>query len=323
MTEHKISWLNMPGYKPETWNPIIGCNKISPGCDNCWAEKMAIRQAHMSGAREYSNVVRSNPSKWNGKTQFVESALHKPLYWKNPRMIFVCDMGDLFHETVKYEWFKKVMNIIEMSPEHIFIILTKRPERAAEFLATYRDRSLILISVNGKKITWPFSNLWVGASTENQEQFNKRVPLLLKVPAAKRFVSIEPMLGPIDFYDPIINGEHYHTLKGFGDISGSRGYGGGPALDWIIVGGESGPKARPIHPDWVRSVRDQCAGAGTPFFFKQWGEWLPLRYGGQGSTEFNWCEKKLPYQWMCKVGCKAAGDLLDGKQHHEWPKINK
>lgn len=342
--EHKISWLNMPGFIPETWNPIIGCSKVSPGCDNCYAEKMAIRLAHMPGNIEYSHVIRSNPSKWNGKTAMVENALFKPQLWKKPRMIFVCSMGDLFHESVPFEWIERVYDMMYSNKQHIFIVLTKRPERAYQFW------QWLLNKVAGVSIQDVCStskdNIWMGVTAENQEQANKRISILLQIPASKRYVSIEPMLGPIDFYDININGEFYHALKGFGDISGGDfGKFNGPKLDWVICGGESGPHARPMHPEWVKSVRDQCKDAGTPFFFKQWGEWSPRTWGlvqedhkcekwpclkvalngktgRSGNADDLTLDEYSNGNFMQKVGRNKAGNILDFKQYHQWPDIN-
>ena len=338
MTPHKISWLNMPGYKPETWNPIVGCTKVSPGCDNCYAERMAIRLAGMPDAQlssDYKSVLMpGNDNKftgWSGHTIFREEYLIRPKYWKTPRMVFVCSMGDLFHESVSFETIEQVYDAMYSNKQHIFIVLTKRPERAYRFWIWLLDK---LAGLGIQDITpQPKDNIWFGATVENQEQANKRIPILLQIPHFKRFVSIAPMLDPIDFYDININGEFYHTLKGFGDISGGDfGKFNGPKLDWVICGGESGSKARPMHPDWVRSLRDQCKEAGTPFFFKQWGEWMPTSrpltsseinvlpryYASTGKflqiTE-PWCE-------YYKAGKLKSGDKLDGQQHHEWQKIN-
>ena len=176
----------MPGYRPETWNPIVGCSKVSPGCDNCYAEKMAMRIPYMLEKSKsetyyaYSNVV--NKQGWNGHTCLNTDHIDNPLQWKSPRMIFVCSMSDLFHKNVPCNWINQVMQVIRQCPQHLFIILTKRPEIIKD------------------KMTGDFpENVWLGVTAENQEMANKRIPILLQIKAAKRFVSIEPMLGPIDF----------------------------------------------------------------------------------------------------------------------------
>lgn len=265
MEKHKIDWLNMPGYKGETWNPIVGCSKVSEGCKNCYAEKMAFRLSNIALTKNkpssldyYVDVIRGN--KWNSQTYLVDYALNKPLHWEKPRMIFVCSMSDLFHENTSHGDITAVLEIIQRCPQHLFLLLTKRPERALEYfnrLSSVMKNGVCNINV------LPFDNIWIGVTAENQEQANKRIPILLKIPAKKRFVSIEPMLGPVDLF-------HVNVSNGQFIINVSRGLN---KLDWVIVGGESGSKARPMHPDWVRSIRDQCKEAKVPFFFKQWGEY--------------------------------------------------
>lgn len=238
----KIKWTN------ETWNPIIGCSKVSAGCKNCYAEKMAHRLSLMEKTEYYNNVVwwdKKNWGKWNGKTHFVESALDKPFRWKKPRMIFVCSMGDLFHESVSFNFIDEVFSRIYQLPYHTFQILTKRPERMKE----YFDGCLKIMG-----------NVWLGVTAENQEQANKRIPVLLQTPAKVRFVSVEPMLGDVDLNEKELICKSYSNGK----------LTIGKYLDWVICGGESGHSARPINQDWVRSLRDQCESANVPFFFKQW-----------------------------------------------------
>lgn len=339
MEKHKIDWLNMMGFKGETWNPIIGCSKVSAGCKNCYAEKMAFRLSNIALTKNkptaldyYVDII--SWGRWNGKTEFVEPALKKPLHWKKPRMIFVCSMSDLFHETIWYSWIDAVFETISRCPEHIFIILTKRPENMADY---YKKRQY------GR-----FHNVWIGTTAENQETANKRIPILLDIPAAKRFVSIEPMLGEIDLSRFLPEG-HWgiHPTKGkmfypkyfmskcagCGWIGSSEYWeGGGPIGDtgdhfdhycpkcegqepdeidnnisWVIVGGESGHNARPMHPDWVCSIRDQCKEANTPFFFKQWGEYTHSIVDRNGECKF------------FKVGKSKSGNELDGKYHKEFP----
>lgn len=208
------------------------------------------------------NLVIGTDNKWNGKTAFVEPMLTKPLHWKKPRMIFVCSMGDLFHESVPFEWITRVFKIIERCPQHIFQVLTKRPERMQEFIGPSIDH---------------LPNVWLGVTAENQEMADKRIPILLKIPAAKRFVSVEPLLGAIDlrFGDNMEEYEdsdvawlpcerggqrHQHFMY---DPACQRG------LDWVICGAESGPGRRKCEWAWPESIVQQCKEADVPCFVKQ------------------------------------------------------
>lgn len=338
----KIEWTD------QTWNVIIGCSKTSPGCDNCYAEKMAVRLSHIETTAYYQSVTvhraHGTPKSWNGRTFLVLDAIKKPLKRKKPTKYFVCSMGDLFHENVPFEWIDKVMEVIHKCPQHIFQILTKRPQRMLEYYAKRVEFT------EGSKFPMPLPNIWLGVTSENQEQANKRIPILLSIPAAKHFVSIEPMLSEIELTKLYLNGNENYTKNALtGCFSGkSIEYDSymGPKLDWVIVGGESGHKARPMHPDWVRSVRDQCKAAKVPFLFKQWGEWI-IADASQGAISSN-----KPYgtlfpdgKWipnifdekgnlvsygaseyhkniigLYRVGKKQAGRLLDGREHNEFPK---
>jgi protein gp37 len=324
MKKHKIDWLNIPGFKGETWNPIIGCSKVSPGCENCYAEKMAKRLAYIDKTAHYNAVLNgyaghTKITGWNGKTVLVDDQLEKPLKWKNPRAIFVCSMGDLFHDTVPFEWIDKVIGVIRDNPQHVFLILTKRPQNMKTYFEEYYGKGKIFDA----SLVLP--NLWLGVTAENQLTADARIPILLSIPAAKRFVSIEPMLEAICLKKWLMVEKDKDGL--------SRGFGN---LDWIIVGGESGHKARPMHPEWVRSIRNQCKTANVPFFFKQWGEWkegsvpnynpiIVLNNGKFGNYEQT---KQYRPIWnqsrpviMSKVGKKEAGCELDGQYHKEFPKI--
>jgi protein gp37 len=277
----KIEWTD------ETWNPIVGCSKISTGCENCYAEQAAA-SARLQQFEQYQEVIdfeidleigkdygRVVGSRWNGKTTFVESALEKPLHWKKPRRIFVCSMGDLFHESVPFEWIDKVMAIIALCPQHTFQILTKRAGRMAE----YFERSIDGIPWHPPRIAYePRPNLWLGVTAENQKCANERIPLLLQTPAAVRFVSLEPLLGEIDLArvkagsmcpDPthkvdVLLGGYWSTNMGFVNHSDM------PAtIDWVIIGCESGPKRRECKIEWVRDIVEQCQTAEVPVFVKQ------------------------------------------------------
>jgi protein gp37 len=202
-----------------TWNPVTGCTKISPGCRNCYAERMACRlraMGHPRYARGFELTLQPD-------------VLDLPARWRSPRMVFVNSMSDLFHEGVPSAYVEQCFEVMCGTPRHAYQILTKRADR--------------LLRMSGG-LPW-YPNVWVGTSVENAD-YVWRVDLLARVKASVRFVSLEPLLGPIRNL-PLDN------------------------IDWVIVGGESGPGARPVRPEWVTDVRDQCVRAGVPFFFKQWG----------------------------------------------------
>jgi protein gp37 len=202
-----------------TWNPVTGCTKISPGCKHCYAERMAARLKLMHADR-YRNGF---------KLTTHAMSVEEPLHWRKPRLVFVNSMSDLFHDDVPLDFILQVFDVMKRTPRHTYQILTKRAERLAELAPL---------------LPWP-KNVWQGVSVESQK-YTARIEHLITVPAAVRFLSVEPLLGPID--DLPLDGLH-----------------------WIIVGGESGPGARPMDPAWARSIRDRCVAAGVPFFFKQWG----------------------------------------------------
>lgn len=285
MKKHGIGWLNVPGYRPETWNPIVGCSKISDGCRNCYAERMAKRLVSM-GVSGYGRVVGPTcdreDGKWNGKTHLLFDALEKPTHWKKPRAIFVNSMGDLFHENTESDWIFRVFSVIEECPQHLFIILTKRAERMQSWVQySYVDRYGPIPE-----------NVWLGVTVENQRNEGERLFQLMNTPAAVRFVSMEPLLEKVVIQDPFLCHDE--------NCGHARG------LDWVICGGESGPGARPMHPYWVRSLRDQCQTDGVPFFFKQWGDPKP------------YLKEQLDAGYTCSKA--RGGDVLDGRQWHEWPR---
>lgn len=286
----KISWTDA------TWNPVTGCTSVSAGCDHCYAKRMAERFPQVHGVDErligFGNEIESEftPRPFS-QIKFHPDRLDIPLRWKKPRRIFVCSMGDLFHEDAKDEWIGDVFRVMEVARRHTFMLLTKRPERMKDFIDKGMDHCGRMYS----------SNIWIGVTAENQAAAYERIPVLLQTPAEKRFVSVEPMLGPVDLARGIPT-EWYHYIP-----RNPR-----PSLDWVICGGESGPGARPMHPGWTRSLRDQCRAAGVPFFFKQWGEFAPCERWVPGSVN-------LGDVSMMRVGKKAAGSLLDGREWTEIP----
>ncbi len=257
----KIEWVDT------SWNPIIGCSKISPGCQNCFAAKMAGRLANM-GQISYKDVVlfegsgdEDNPKTkflgvWNGTTSLVRSVLDKPYSWKKPQTIFVCSMGDLFHDTVDFNDILEVMYVIAKCPRHTFKILTKRPQRMHEFFTDWIPNPFW---INGDYLP----NVWLGVTAENQEQADKRIPILLDIPAAKRFVSVEPMLSEVSFRWAKWKKISTEPSAATNHLDGLR------MLDWVITGSESGPGRRPMDIEWVRSLKNQCVEAEVPIFLKQ------------------------------------------------------
>lgn len=286
----KIEWCQ------ETWNPITGCSKISEGCKNCYAERMSKRLAGRYGYPKHNPFA----------VTFHPDRLDQPLKWKKPKRIFVCSMGDLFHEKVseydilaiwqrmgEFHDLNGQIAPVEKRPGHTYLVLTKRPERALDFLSRRYPKG------------FERSNVWIGVTCENQQAADERIPILLQIPAAVRFVSCEPLLGEIDFS---------HLPES------------GAELDWVITGGESGPGARPMHPDWARSIRGQCQAAGVPFFFKQWGAWTGAKgwylQDNMASCKSMIVDKDIEDKIgisMGRVGKKKAGRILDGRTWGEYP----
>lgn len=367
-----------------TWNPTVGCSIVSPGCTNCYAMKVAQGLERRFNSPKYSGLTKivNGNAVWTGEIRLDEDALLQPLKWKKPRHIFVNSMSDLFHEVLANWQIARVFGVMTCATQHTYQVLTKRAARmqalvrsevfweevntfSTEYAFDYSD------SLNRRTDDYratsddldpenPPPNVWLGVSCERQQEADERIPLLLQTPAAVRFISAEPLLGPIDF-TRIDDGaahrevprEEWGSLDDddsppalwWDGLTGKRTimHGGAhgdwsrrdASLDWIIVGGESGPNARPMHPDWARSIRDQCEAAGVPFFFKQWGEYTPMELAA-GDREEPWRrdssgrevwaidELRVPReQWphitFARVGKKSAGRLLDGQEHNGMP----
>lgn len=331
----KIEWTDA------TWNPVIGCSMVSGGCLNCYAQRDA--SGRLKNHPDYSKVI--HRKLWNGKFVFRHNVLDQPLRWQKPRTIFVCSMGDLFHESVPDEWIDDVMAVTAMAPQHRFMVLTKRPERMMKYFSVGAMCVRIGIRQSIEKLggedigaRWKneaLPNLALGVSIEDQKTADERIPILLQTPAAYRFVSYEPALNGVNLQTIVlIKKEHGPDVS----INALYGWHGGAdsdrtMIDLVIMGGESGPNARPMHPDWARSVRDQCYRTGIPFHFKQWGEWHPepLGFSEQRQAELKhlcWVtpdgrfsdvgigRKEDDSLLMFRVGKKRAGRLLDGKEHN-------
>lgn len=276
----KIEWTDA------TWNPITGCSVVSPGCTNCYAMKLAgTRLRNQPSRAGLTQETKAGPV-WTGEVRFIEKTLLEPLKWSRPRMIFVVAHGDLFAEQVPDEWIDRIFAVMALCPQHVFQVLTKRPERMRAYLTTkLREHKIVEAQVElpdpapetGRWPHLPMPHVWLGVSIEDQKRADERIPVLMQTPAALRWVSAEPLLGPVDLDCPDID---WMLLPEGNGIIGNK-----LAIDWVVAGGESGPGARPSHPDWFRSLRDQCAAAGIPFLFKQWGNWLGGRWedlGDQG-----------------------------------------
>jgi protein gp37 len=272
-----------------TWNPVRGCSRVSEGCRHCYAERIAGR---FSGpGKPYEGIARRGKgagggggARWTGEVRLVNKHLADPLRWRKPRRVFVNSMSDLFHEKLGGEDIARVFAIMAQAQQHTFQVLTKRPSKMQEVVTDHAFRNEIGSLVGTYIVsTWPLPNVWLGVSVEDQATADERIPLLLDTPAAVRFVSYEPALGPVKLCRgcpgcPNDCGWMPHTNGG---------------IHWVIAGSESGPSARPAEIDWFRSIRDQCAAAGIPFFFKQWKQPLAKLVS-------------LPH--------------LDGRQHVEWPR---
>lgn len=304
MSKTKIEWTD------EVWNPVTGCSKVSQGCKHCYAERVFPRPYP---GRAFTDV------------QMHPERIAAPLHWRKPRRVFVNSMSDLFHDDVPDEFIDQVFAVMALASQHTFQVLTKRPERARDYLARHE---------------MPLPNVWLGVSVEDQETADYRIPLLLRTPAAVRWISAEPLLGPVDLGNlPSVSGIGRHldalssACKEESDLP--------TTLDWVIAGGESGPNARPMHPDWVRSLRDECADVGVPFFFKQWGD-RQIASAANGHFDSSMATNNAVWlhddglingpSWfradrradthpmaMIRVGKKQAGRLLDGREHLEYP----
>lgn len=319
-----------------TWNPITGCTEVSPGCDHCYAKTFAERFRGTPGHYfERGFDVQLRPDK-----------LDQPLRWRRPRRIFVNSMSDLFHDSVPDAYIARVFAVMALAPQHTFQLLTKRHGRMRSVLdddqfvrKVWNECDDIVAREHQAGFTdWPLPNVWLGVSAENQQWADIRIPALLDTPAAVRFVSAEPLLGPSDmsrFLRPNrcsqCSGDWSSPACGptHAVLTVDRG------LHLVIVGGESGRGARPMHPDWARGLRDQCQAAGVAFFLKQWGEYIPgpsanaepvdlyvERESGRTATDDQFWHINGGHWWgVRRVGKKAAGRVLDGRTWDEFPEV--
>lgn len=365
----KIEWTDA------TWNPLRARNKqtgkighfcvhASEGCRHCYAERLQPR---------FQNPIRYAAQDRSKVDLFLdEKALTQPLRWRRPRMVFVCSMTDLFGDWVEDEWIDQIFAVMALCPQHTFQVLTKRPERMRSYLEGAQDRIEALAFDlmdyrQGRERAeqwfhnqhlWPLPHAWLGTSVEDQKTADLRIPELLATPAAVRWISAEPLLGPVDLVLPDAD-ECYcdqETRAFFGAAmpgplasSHAEPCPHSRRLDWVVAGGESGRNARPMHPDWARSLRDQCAVAGIPFLLKQWGEWVPWQpdaapcwksqdgriedrhtlFPADVDADPRW-DDGLPYvaggeshATFQRVGKRAAGRRLDGQVHDGFPSMGE
>jgi protein gp37 len=343
-----------------TWNVVNGCSVISPGCKRCYAMRLAGTRLRHSPSRAGLIEQSAAGPVWNGTTNFLYDKLDEPLSWQRPRMIFANAHGDLFHETVDVHnialFYGHAIAAVHLRG-HIIQILTKRGDRARAVLndpAFWEEANAVASAIVMDRVDPlnrrsddaratlrdydpenPPPGIWLGVSAENQHWLMQRAPHLVETPAAVRFLSYEPALRGIDiepFVLPVRQwSTAWHNNYPF-QVPKHR-------LDWVICGGESGPGARPMHPDWARAVRDQCAEGGVPFFFKQWGEWAPGECATKPQTRTEQVADLVDDRWhfssltvrvsqelhrddepdVWRFGKKAAGRWLDGVLHDGMP----
>lgn len=352
MGDHsKIEWTDA------TWNPTRGCAIKSKGCANCYAMRQAHRHSGAGDAYEGLTAMTKGGPVWTGEVRLQQELLDWPIRKVAPHSIFVDSMSDLFYgddddrrqcekrgvpfEPIPFEFIADVFAVMACTTRHKYQVLTKRPQRMVEWFEWLQlDHFKFPEQVQPTKVwpqwtpcrggrggydncgpLWPLENVWIGVSVEDQAAADERIPLLLQAPAAVRWISAEPLLGPISFVGRWVEHKnpaiHENWLE---------------RIHWVVAGGESGPGARPMHPDWARDLRDQCAALEVPFFFKQWGAWTPIDYVDQDTRHrlvkltFTDREKAIggpaegttPYN-VKRVGKKAAGRELDGRTHDEYP----
>ncbi|WP_306358969.1 MULTISPECIES: DUF5131 family protein [unclassified Nocardia] len=282
-----------------TWNPVTGCDRVSPGCDHCYALSMAARLKAM-GSGKYQRDGDPRTSGPGFGVTVHPAALEIPLRWRSPRLVFVNSMSDLFHADVPEDAVARVFAVMLAASRHTFQVLTKRPGRLrnlmrrtdfAQQVFELAVRDYGMPSERAASSWWPLPNVWLGVSAEDQRWAEIRIPTLVDTPAACRFVSCEPLLGEVDlgrflFPNPCPHGcgcrwpEHPEQFECACDgPCTAPEWRPVPALGWVIVGGESGPAARPMHPHWALNLLEQCTAAGVPFFFKQWGGRTPKQNG--------------------------------------------
>lgn len=342
----KIEWTDA------TVNAINGCMVVSPGCANCYA----MKQAHRFPVRQGLSRPTNGGMVWTGEVRFAEKVLEQVLRWQRPRRIFWNAHGDTFYERVPDDWIDRCFAVMALTPHHTHQVLTKRPERMRAYcdgITSYSGASRVAAhierlagGVKAREFLAQQANLsyvpnvWLGTSVEDQKRAEERVPILLDTPAAVRWLSCEPLLGPVDLTNILVEhpalGQHapayLDALVGEAFDAGASSIYRDAKIDWVVVGGESGPGSRPMHPAWVREVRDACERARTAFHFKQWGDWrwfeaadlLARADAGQSQPK-----RDLVYERpdsrsglmvdVWRIGKREAGRLLDGVSYDGYP----
>lgn len=353
-------------YVEDTWNPLGGCEKISEGCKNCYAINMAWRLAHIPATKgRYLPLVyktENGNKNWSGTINLFPDVLMKPLKAKQPTK-YLISMTDLFHKDVPFDYIDKVFAVMALCERHTFLITTKRADVMADYFSNiqYRAEAIAIeaemisgLDRDHKRQDWslPLHNVWLGVSVENQKAADERIPYLLKTPAFVRWLSIEPLLGPVDLdceWGAYQDGNNSPIRKKWLD-----------GIHWVVVGGESGYNARGYHPHWIYNLINQCGEKKVPFFFKQWGEWytrwhITNQSDGKSKPHFMywrdylhftqklWADKddlcvdmdgnvckigkdfmnaKYPVVILSKVGKKQAGRLLNGFEYNAMPSFS-
>ncbi|MCY1047580.1 phage Gp37/Gp68 family protein [Corallococcus sp. bb12-1] len=366
MGDTSIEWTDV------VWNPTRGCSRVSPGCGGgtsgnrkggCYAERMAIRLA--GPGQPYENLVKSTPAgpRWTGKVVLDAEKLAEPLRWRKPRRVFVNSMSDLFHESLQVKDIARVFAAMALARRHTFQVLTKRAAVMARTVGSEDFKGLVLsiasmeatrrgLELEPGELRWPLPNVWLGVSVEDQQRADERIPELLRTPAAVRWLSCEPLLGPLElsqYLKPTLHTNRGEQLQHPDPRIPHEGGRWAWGIAWVVGGGESGPGARPMHPVWARRLRDQCVAAGTCFFFKQWGAWKP--YCAMTEQEADALYETVPEGMppdstrQCRVpevafpteplpvggevhtlfalGKKAAGRVLDGRTWDEMPEVSR
>ncbi len=310
----KIQWLWPPGRKGETWNPVSGCTKVSPGCANCYAESFLKR---------FPNSPSYSPSFLPGEAliRTHPARLDKPLHWRDPRCIFVNSVSDLFHEEVRFDFVDEVFKIMWLTPRHQYIILTKRPDRMREyFQEVARQARICSVMTLGQRDqmdqtygaaiwNWPLKNVWIGTSIENQYWMKQRGDIMKEIDWPNKLASFEPLLGPID----------------------PTGY--EKVFQWFVIGGESGPGARPMHPLWSSQLWHHLI-PHAPGFWKQWGQWRPTEGIERSQDYFRRvsvrCNPKatapaIDDRFMIREKSTQVygGEWTEGRDIHQWPESMK